>query len=129
VRFSTPPTCSSPRKTKSRARKDEPADGEPAEAESPADTEVAGEDRGPWRGRERRNKNRDRGNGDKAGVEPDRRGRRALPNISEILKKGPEPCRYKVTKEPISTKGCRDHCSDLPPRPLPGVHAVRSKVA
>src|SRR6476646_10431292 len=35
---------------------DEPVDGEPVEAESPADTEVAGEDRRPWRGRERRKK-------------------------------------------------------------------------
>jgi len=85
---------------------DEPPEVEPAEAGSPPDAEAGGEDRRPWRGRERRKKNPDRGNGDKGGTEPDRRGRRALPNISEILKKG-QNLPVQVTKEPISTKGCR----------------------
>jgi ribonuclease G len=83
---------------------DEPAEVEPADAVAPAEVEATGEDRRAWRGRERRKKSR--GNGDKGGTEPDRRGRRVLPNISEILKKG-QNLPVQVTKEPISTKGCR----------------------
>jgi ribonuclease G len=85
---------------------EEPSDVEPAAADPPPEVETAGEERRGWRGRERRRKTRDRGNGEKAGVEPDRRARRALPNISDILKKG-QSLPVQVTKEPISTKGCR----------------------
>jgi len=85
---------------------EEPADVEPAAADPPPEVETAGEERRGWRGRERRRKSRDRGNGEKAGVEPDRRTRRPLPNISDILKKG-QSLPVQVTKEPISTKGCR----------------------
>jgi ribonuclease G len=85
---------------------EEPSDVEPATADPPPEVETAGEERRGWRGRERRRKSRDRGNGEKAGVEPDRRARRALPNISDILKKG-QSLPVQVTKEPISTKGCR----------------------
>jgi ribonuclease G len=93
---------------------DEDPEEEPAEAEAsevePAESEPQAEagtaERRGWRGGERRRRNRDRGNGDKAGTEPDRRSRRALPNIADILKKG-QTLPVQVTKEPISTKGCR----------------------
>lgn len=85
---------------------EEPGEVEPAAADPPPDVEAATEERRGWRGRDRRRKSRDRGNGEKAGVEPDRRARRALPNISDILKKG-QSLPVQVTKEPISTKGCR----------------------
>ena len=85
---------------------EEPTEVDPTTADPPPEAEAAGEERRGWRGRERRRKNRDRGNGEKAGAEPDRRARRALPNISDILKKG-QSLPVQVTKEPISTKGCR----------------------
>jgi ribonuclease G len=71
--------------------------------------ESSPERKAPWRSRDRR---RRRGNGG-AGERPDaeRRQReisprRALPNIQDILKKG-QTLPVQVTKEPISTKGCR----------------------
>ena len=87
----------------------------PAEsAEAPAGRGGAGRAQGGWRGRDRRR--RGRGNGGAA----DRRARvnsgearqreisprRAVPNIQDILKKG-QTLPVQVTKEPISTKGCR----------------------
>ncbi len=57
-----------------------------------------------WRGRRKRNGNGNGGNG-----EPRQRevsSRRQLPNIADILKKG-QTLVVQVTKEPISTKGCR----------------------
>lgn len=57
-------------------------------------------------GRERRKERRPNGNG---GGEPRQREpafRRAVPNIADILKKG-QTLPVQVTKEPISTKGCR----------------------
>ncbi len=62
----------------------------------------SGDDQKAWRGR------RKRGNGN-GGNEPRQRevsSRRQLPNIAEILKKG-QNLVVQVTKEPISTKGCR----------------------
>ncbi len=62
----------------------------------------SGDDQKAWRGR------RKRGNGNGSG-EPRQRevsSRRQLPNIAEILKKG-QNLVVQVTKEPISTKGCR----------------------
>ena len=62
----------------------------------------SGDDQKAWRGR------RKRGNGN-GGNEPRQRevsSRRQLPNIAEILKKG-QNLVVQVTKEPISSKGCR----------------------
>ncbi len=85
----------------------------PAESSDPAETtaeESAPERKGPWRSRDRR---RRRGNGagatEKAPGEGRQReisSRRALPNIQDILKKG-QSLPVQVTKEPISSKGCR----------------------
>jgi ribonuclease G len=85
---------------------DEASDGEPQEAAGSASTPdpEGSEER---RGRERRR--RTRGNGDRSGSDTRQRevtSRRALPNIAEILKKG-QILPVQVTKEPISTKGCR----------------------
>ena len=98
---------------------DEPEpEAEPAEAAAPAgEGEAGGEERRSWR-RERRRRGRgssEKGNGDrsgekgsdeKGGGDGDRRPRRPAPNIAEILKKG-QTLPVQVTKEPISTKGCR----------------------
>jgi ribonuclease G len=79
--------------------------------ESPAAEEPA-ERKGGWRGRDRRRRGRGNGAasaGDRnAGGEARQRetSRRALPNIQDILKKG-QTLPVQVTKEPISTKGCR----------------------
>ncbi|MGE5230784.1 MAG: ribonuclease E/G, partial [Deltaproteobacteria bacterium] len=96
---------------------DEP-EAEPAEAAAPpGEGEAGGEERRSWR-RERRRRGRgssEKGNGDrpgekgsdeKGGGDADRRPRRPVPNIAEILKKG-QTLPVQVTKEPISTKGCR----------------------
>ncbi|HEY6947884.1 MAG TPA: Rne/Rng family ribonuclease, partial [Gemmatimonadales bacterium] len=92
---------------------DEP-DAEPAEAAAPAGEGESGtEERRSWR-RERRRRGRgatEKGNGEPKGEEKangdgDRRPRRPVPNIAEILKKG-QTLPVQVTKEPISTKGCR----------------------
>ncbi len=82
----------------------EPAD--PPEVEENAPERKAG-----WRGRDRR---RGRGNGGGSTerapqTEAKQREispRRAVPNIQDILKKG-QTLPVQVTKEPISTKGCR----------------------
>jgi ribonuclease G len=89
------------------ADEEEVADGEPEDAAGSASVPEAegGEDR---RGRDRRR--RSRGNGERstsdAGRQREVTSRRALPNIAEILKKG-QILPVQVTKEPISTKGCR----------------------
>jgi ribonuclease G len=99
------------------AEAEEAADGEGEPAETP-ETAVAeegtGERKARWRGRERRR--RGRGNGGAASTERPANGaearqreispRRAVPNIQDILKKG-QTLPVQVTKEPISTKGCR----------------------
>jgi ribonuclease G len=80
--------------------------------EAPAPEEGQGERKSGWRGRDRRRRGRGgaaasertAGNG-----EPRQREispRRAVPNIQDILKKG-QTLPVQVTKEPISTKGCR----------------------
>ncbi len=82
-------------------------DGDDAfeEAEAAANGEGAegGEDEN------RRGGRRGRRNGDAGGNEPRQRevrSRRQLPDISDLLKKG-QTLLVQVTKEPISTKGCR----------------------
>jgi ribonuclease G len=91
------------------------AEGEVTESvDPPAAEEAPGERKTGWRGRERRR--RGRGNGAGASTERPANGgearqreispRRALPNIQDILKKG-QTLPVQVTKEPISTKGCR----------------------
>jgi ribonuclease G len=86
---------------------------EPAEAVESQSEEPSGERKSGWRGRDRRR--RGRGNGVAASTERNPGGetkqreissRRALPNIQDILKKG-QTLPVQVTKEPISTKGCR----------------------
>ncbi len=82
-------------------------------AEASASGEVAGDpsssgetEKGGWRGRRKRTGN---GNGNGGNGEPRQRevsSRRQLPNIADILKKG-QTLVVQVTKEPISTKGCR----------------------
>ena len=93
---------------------EDPAEEDPAEPSEAADTptaEAAPERKSSWRSRDRR-RNR-RGNGAAAGEKPAAEGRqreissrRALPNIQDILKKG-QSLPVQVTKEPISSKGCR----------------------
>jgi ribonuclease G len=89
------------------ADEEEAADGAPEDPGAPAPVPEAegGEDR---RGRDRRR--RSRGNGERSNSDAGRQrevtSRRALPNIAEILKKG-QVLPVQVTKEPISTKGCR----------------------
>jgi len=95
-----------PEEDEDPAEEEEAAEVETAEADPPAENEAAADERRGWRGRDRRRRNRDKGNGEKAAGDNERRGRRPLPNISEILKKG-QNLPVQVTKEPISTKGCR----------------------
>jgi ribonuclease G len=85
-------------------------------AEGAVTEEAPGERKAGWRGgRERRR--RGRTNGGAAATERTPSGggetrqreispRRAVPNIQDILKKG-QTLPVQVTKEPISTKGCR----------------------
>jgi ribonuclease G len=91
--------------------------GSPAAAEEGAGDEAAGDRRNNWRaGRDRRRRGRGRtaateaGNGGNGGSGEVRQreisSRRALPSIQDILKKG-QTLPVQVTKEPISTKGCR----------------------
>jgi ribonuclease G len=80
--------------------------------EAPAVEENSVERKAGWRGRDRRR--RGRGNGvastERAPQAEARQReispRRAVPNIQDILKKG-QTLPVQVTKEPISTKGCR----------------------
>ncbi|MEO5826500.1 MAG: Rne/Rng family ribonuclease [Gemmatimonadales bacterium] len=75
---------------------DDPADRDDADDEEAEDSEEAGEE-GPAPSEPKR-----RGEGGRREVG----ARRAVPDISEILKKG-QMIPVQVTKEPISTKGCR----------------------
>ncbi len=75
---------------------DDPADRDDADDEEIADAEDAAEEGAPAPEPKRR------GDGGRREVG----ARRAVPDISEILKKG-EMIPVQVTKEPISTKGCR----------------------
>jgi ribonuclease G len=93
---------------------EEEVEAEPAEAATEGNTvEEAGADRRTgWRsGRERRRRGRGNGGGQGNGGTGEARQReisprRALPSIQDILKKG-QTLPVQVTKEPISTKGCR----------------------
>ena len=97
---------------------EEEAAGEPTgAAEAPgaaAVQEPPAERKGGWRSRDRRRRGRTEG-GAAATERPGNGGetrqreispRRAVPDIQEILKKG-QTLPVQVTKEPISTKGCR----------------------
>jgi ribonuclease G len=95
------------------AEEETEAEAQAEVAEGPVVEEGQGERKDGWRGRDRRR--RGRGNGgaaadrQPAGGETRQREispRRALPNIQDILKKG-QTLPVQVTKEPISTKGCR----------------------
>jgi ribonuclease G len=89
---------------------DEPAeDDEPLDVEAQAAPAVEGDPAEERRGRERRRRNRGNGNNDRGASDARQRevtSRRAVPNIADILKKG-QVLPVQVTKEPISTKGCR----------------------
>jgi ribonuclease G len=95
---------------------EEAVEAEPAEASTdPAPAEEAqGERKGGWRGRDRRRRGRNTvapATGERAVNNGEARQReisprRPLPNIQDILKKG-QTLPVQVTKEPISTKGCR----------------------
>jgi ribonuclease G len=95
---------------------EEVAEPEPAEAAvDPAPIEEAqGERKGGWRGRDRRRRGRNTvvpATGERSVASGEARQReisprRPLPNIQDILKKG-QTLPVQVTKEPISTKGCR----------------------
>jgi ribonuclease G len=82
-------------------------------AEAPATEEGPGE-RKSWRGRDRRRRGRNQvaaATGERSVASGEARQReisprRPLPNIQDILKKG-QTLPVQVTKEPISTKGCR----------------------
>jgi ribonuclease G len=79
---------------------EEPTGEEGDEAFEEAEAEASDEG-----GRPRGKKNGD-GNGQSEPRQREVRSRRQLPNISDILKKG-QTLLVQVTKEPISTKGCR----------------------
>ncbi len=82
-------------------------------AEAPAGEEGQGERKG-WRSRDRRRRGRNHvapATGERSVASGEARQReisprRPLPNIQDILKKG-QTLPVQVTKEPISTKGCR----------------------
>jgi ribonuclease G len=96
---------------------EEEAEADPPSAEAseaaPAE-EGQGERKSGWRGRDRRRRGRPIGGAaateraPNAGEARQREisPRRAVPNIQDILKKG-QTLPVQVTKEPISTKGCR----------------------
>ena len=98
---------------------EEEDDEDEAEDESALEAEAAaapdaegGQVRSSWRRDRRRRGGRGNGNGNGATAEkPEARQRevsprRPIPNIQDILKKG-QTLPVQVTKEPISTKGCR----------------------
>jgi ribonuclease G len=91
------------------------ADPPSAEASEAAPAEEGqGERKGGWRGRDRRRRGRPIGGAAATERAPNTgearqreiSPRRAVPNIQDILKKG-QTLPVQVTKEPISTKGCR----------------------
>jgi ribonuclease G len=78
-----------------------------AVAQGPSDAPAADAERRDRR--DRRSRGGGGGGGGNGGTEPRQRevnARRSLPNIGEILKKG-QTLLVQVTKEPISSKGCR----------------------
>ncbi len=91
---------------------DEVAESEVAEgAGAVAPDDGPGERKAGWRGRDRRRRGRTTASTERVtnGGEARQREispRRAVPNIQDILKKG-QALPVQVTKEPISTKGCR----------------------
>jgi ribonuclease G len=82
---------------------DQPDGAESAEAESGSAQAPVAEER---RGRGRRGRGGRNGSGGGEARQREVHPRGALPNISELLKKG-ETKLVQVTKEPIGTKGCR----------------------
>jgi ribonuclease G len=99
------------------AETEEEVEADPPSAEvseaAPAE-EAQGERKGGWRGRDRRRRGRPIGGAAATERAPNTgearqreiSPRRAVPNIQDILKKG-QTLPVQVTKEPISTKGCR----------------------
>lgn len=86
-------------------------DGDEPEDDAEADeAEASGNGAQPQGRSGRRRRGRGRGNGSADGTEETRQrevsGRRSLPNIQDLVKKG-DVRLVQVTKEPISTKGCR----------------------
>jgi ribonuclease G len=97
------------------AEEEAAADGDPpGSAAEVAPAEDAQPERKGWRGRDRRGRGRnnvapvtgERSVGNGEGRQREISSRRPLPNIQDILKKG-QSLPVQVTKEPISTKGCR----------------------
>jgi ribonuclease G len=86
------------------------ADPPSAEAAEAAPAEEGQGERKGWRGRDRRRRGRPLGGAVAPNTGEARQReispRRAVPNIQDILKKG-QTLPVQVTKEPISTKGCR----------------------
>ena len=88
---------------------EEPGSEEGDAAFEEAETAASGEGAEGGEDENRRGGRRGRRNGDAGGSEPRQRevrSRRQLPDISDLLKKG-QTLLVQVTKEPISTKGCR----------------------
>ncbi len=88
---------------------EEPGSEEGDDAFEEAETAASGEGAEGGEDENRRGGRRGRRNGDAGGNEPRQRevrSRRQLPDISDLLKKG-QTLLVQVTKEPISTKGCR----------------------
>ncbi len=99
------------------AETEEEAEADPPSAEAPEAApveEAQGERKSGWRGRDRRRRGRPIGGAAATERAPNTgearqreiSPRRAVPNIQDILKKG-QTLPVQVTKEPISTKGCR----------------------
>jgi ribonuclease G len=98
------------------AETEEEAEADPPSAEAPesAPAEEGQGERKGWRGRDRRRRGRPIGGAAATERAPNTgearqreiSPRRAVPNIQDILKKG-QTLPVQVTKEPISTKGCR----------------------
>ena len=94
---------------------EEAAQGEVTDpVETPVAEDPPAERKAGWRGRDRRRGGRnnvasvtgERSVNNGEGRQREISNRRALPNIQDILKKG-QTLPVQVTKEPISTKGCR----------------------
>jgi ribonuclease G len=99
------------------AETEEEGEADPPSAEAPEAAPVEegqGERKSGWRGRDRRRRGRPIGGAAATERAPNTgearqreiSPRRAVPNIQDILKKG-QTLPVQVTKEPISTKGCR----------------------
>jgi len=81
-------------------------DEEPTGEEGDEAFEEAAESEGQDEGGRGKGRKGGEGNGQSEPRQREVRSRRQLPNIAEILKKG-QTLLVQVTKEPISTKGCR----------------------